>query len=311
MSGDDVVRVKGGVPGASIEVGIGRELPRVLARLFPTRAAKAQARHLVSGEILRKVHVGEALTDADAEYAATVLWDAEARWIRRTEIAIRAARIIDQDSPPELVAGSAEEDAATSEDWITRFWDDAELVSDSVLQEMYAQVLAGEARLPGRSSLRTLRVMRYLDRETAEMFGRLAPAVFDSKWIPRDDRLLSVFDLSFGLILELDDAGLIKAGSSIQWNVDEDPAFSRSGTRIISLENTKELSFDIYPLTKPGEELARVVNAQHKEEQFLEVARWMTMGRADLKASWAELPSPDYEGPRSSLEWIPLYPGSA
>ena len=58
-------------------------------------------------------------------------------------------------------------------DWAARFFSGVQDVSSAEMQELWARVLAGEVRQPGSTSIRTLEILRNLDRRTAKVFQRL------------------------------------------------------------------------------------------------------------------------------------------
>ena len=68
------------------------------------------------------------------------------------------------------------EDHEPNHDWTARFFNEAQDVSSEEMQLLWAKVLAGEVERPGRTSLRTLGVLRDLDRETAVAFRKLCSA---------------------------------------------------------------------------------------------------------------------------------------
>lgn len=315
MSSDDLVKVKSSLSaeGASVELDLSANVPGVLARLFPSVAARSRAKRLISTRILEKVQKGEALDSHDVQYATTVFGEAEAKWMRRQQIAARAATAIEEERrqlqlPPfvgdtEPQSGTA---SATADDWIDKFWDDAELVSDDLLQEIYARILAAEATGPGTCSLRTLRVLRYLDRQTAEYFGRLAPAIFNWDWVPREDKLQEMFGVTYDLILELDDAGLIDSNALISKTVTVERLFIRWGTFVLSLEKSKGLSFASYPLTRAGKDLARVAQVQRQHDHLFAVGRWFGRLKGDMTIQWAVMPNPKWQGSVDALTWSAL-----
>lgn len=57
--------------------------------------------------------------------------------------------------------------------WTSSFSSAAQGVSSDEMQEIWARVLAGEVMSQGRTSVRTLSILRELDQETAKLFRRL------------------------------------------------------------------------------------------------------------------------------------------
>ncbi len=62
------------------------------------------------------------------------------------------------------------EDYEPDHDWTARFFNEAQDVSSEEMQLLWAKVLAGEVERPGSTSLRTLSILRDLDRQTAVLF---------------------------------------------------------------------------------------------------------------------------------------------
>jgi hypothetical protein len=189
----------------------------------------------------------------------------------------------------------------TADDWLTRFWDDAGLVSGEMLQEIYARILASEAVRPGSCSLQTLKVLRYLDRGTAENFAKLMTGVFDLSWVPSDDPLLEELGLTYDLVLDLNDTGLVQSSVAQTYTTDQNSI--RYGKFILHLENCKGLQYGVHPLTRPGKELARIAQVLRSQKNFISTARWISSNKPDVKSRWAEMPHEGWQGSRDQLTW--------
>ena len=70
-----------------------------------------------------------------------------------------------------MLEGTQVEDAEPDHDWTARFFSDVQDVSSEQLQELWAKVLSGEVERAGRTSLRTLGILKDVDARTAELFG--------------------------------------------------------------------------------------------------------------------------------------------
>jgi hypothetical protein len=311
MSSDELLELKGSLSdeGASVELALSKDVPGVLARVFPKFAAKSRARTLLSSLVLEKVQKGQPLDSADIPYVIATFGKAEANWIRMREIAMRAAKAIEEEKRILALLPSPEpsaKPAATADDWISKFWEDAGLVSDEVLQEVYGRILAAEATTPGTCSLRTLQVLRYMDRSTAESFAELVPAAFDWGWVPRDESLHHVLGISYELLMDLDDAGLVDSNPNIVLSVTSSAYVPRYGTLALFMENAAGLEISEYPLTRAGKELARVAQIHRRDEHFFAVARWLQSRKADMRMRWARVPTPTWNGDVDTLTWAPL-----
>jgi Protein of unknown function (DUF2806) len=316
MAGD-LVKARAEVTGsgASGELVLGEALPGVLARLFPGRAARSRATTTVAAIVLEKLRRGEPLSQADLKYAEARFGEDEAKWIRRNQIAARALAALKartQTNSAQLApAGAGEESKGTEEktetsaDWVLKFWADAELVSDQTVQEIYARILASEALRPGMCSLRTLRVLRYLDRETAEAFGKLTHAVFGT-WVPRHRELKEIFGIHHDMLLDLDDAGLIESDANLSKVMPRNRSLIAYGALALRLENCKGLRYPTFPLTRAGIELVRVAQIERDPDKLFLIARWLQAKKPDCRATWADLPYPDWRGPSDKLSWRPI-----
>ena len=65
------------------------------------------------------------------------------------------------------------EDREPNHDWTARFFNEAQDVSSEEMQVLWAKVLAGEVQRPGSTSIRTLGVLKDLDRTAATLFRTL------------------------------------------------------------------------------------------------------------------------------------------
>ena len=63
-------------------------------------------------------------------------------------------------------------DDAPDSDWVARFFDGAQEVSNADMQQLWARILAGEVRQPRTTSIRTLEILRNLDPRVAGTFQR-------------------------------------------------------------------------------------------------------------------------------------------
>ena len=114
-------------------------------------------------------------------------------------------------------------DSEPDHDWTARFFNEVQDVSSEEMQSLWAKVLAGEVQHPGSTSIRTLGILKNLDRNTAQRFRKFCSVCMfltpDGKHI-LDARVpslggnaahnsLELYDLSFGVLNRLNESGLI------------------------------------------------------------------------------------------------------
>ena len=102
------------------------------------------------------------------------------------------------------------------EDWLNRFVDNAERISDKDVQSLWSKILAGEANTPGKFGVRTLEILSNMDRQDAQVFQQLATLCLnienDSFFAVVPDpfsELVKETGLNFELLGHLDSIGLI------------------------------------------------------------------------------------------------------
>ena len=88
------------------------------------------------------------------------------------------------------------DDHEPDHDWTARFFNDIQDVSARETQRLYAKILAGEVERPGSTSVKTLGILRGLDRSTAMLFGVLRSVSMSV--LTDDDHILDVRVLSLG-----------------------------------------------------------------------------------------------------------------
>lgn len=248
------------------------------------------------------------------DWVAENVSDSSARTLRRLQIVNRAAHALEGQQaakslppiPADASASSPSPGAATASDWITKFWDDAGLVSDQLVQEIYARILVGEAAKPGTCSLRTLRTLRYMDRLTAERFKMLLRGVISASWVPNAPKLLDTFEIPFDTILDLNDAGLVDSNGSISKTIAADPLLEQYGPWVIRAEGFKGVQVPVYVLTAAGRELAKVAEVSRNSDDLLSIAEWIGTFRLRAGVTWAPLPPPGQIVQLESLQWQSL-----
>lgn len=115
------------------------------------------------------------------------------------------------------------QDHDVDHDWTARFFSDVQDVSSEEMQVLWGRVLAGEVERPGNTSIRTLGILKNLDRTAAQLFKILCSLCISVRLshIPfTEARVISLggdagnnalkeFGLDFGALNLLNEHGLI------------------------------------------------------------------------------------------------------
>ena len=170
---ENLLRVKADATG--LDVSVGRSLPNLLGRLLPTKfRARRSVSDAITERILEKIRADEEFDEAEVAFAEDVLNDQASKYIRLKQIQTRAFNLLEESPITRLLEeghGDESSTSQTSDDWVNKFREDASLVDDELVREIYARVLKEETQRPTAFSLRTLGVLRYLDRDAATAFG--------------------------------------------------------------------------------------------------------------------------------------------
>lgn len=242
------------------------------------------------------------------------------KYIRLKRV-VEGAGLFAQSNPPLLKAAEtgADQDnpeqqrAETSDDWINKFREDASLVDSDLVREIYSRILAQEARTPKAFSLPTLGVLRYLDMEVAQAFGRLQNAMITRSGVPKRRKTGDVLDacgLSHTDMVMLDDAGLVNSSISTLLSIKgQKEGFLEltAHQRIVRIRRPDgsdlHNAFDVLLLTPAGVELAKIADCEPKKEVFEALINWIQTSAPGLELTIAKLPSRDWDGDPTTLVW--------
>ncbi len=168
-------------------------------------------------------------------------------------------------------------------DWVTRFFDSVADVSSDEMQQIWGKILAGEVNNPGMFSLRTLEAVRNMSQNDAEMFVAIAPflVAFDSEvLITSNTELLVKYNLSYGIIMALDECGLINSSGTLSFNVQltkeqSKPMYTAERIAMLQcvLEEGNKISFGVHTLTRAGKELRSILNINPNNDYFVDLAK--------------------------------------
>ena len=331
---DQLVHVDAGVSseGARLGLTVSKEFPGVLGRILPVRwTANRQATRVICDGIVGKLSQGEELTAAERAFVDEEMDSRIGNFFRRRRIELRAAEIVDErlSAGEEPMPGGYEGEALlpenafeqpestsqkqTAPDWEYKLRDDAGHVDDEMIRELYSQILAEESMRPGAISLRTLGVLRYLDRETAETFLKAVSILINRYLIPGgedDEGVQEAAGLRHIDLLNLTDAGLINAGYSatprstkVSWKV---TLSGQLQAVIIRREDDQEFALRLsgHVLTPAGLQLSRLVPITPSDgvsNALLKSLRERSPAEATI---WlAKIPSRRWNGKGSELSW--------
>ena len=170
-------------------------------------------------------------------------------------------------------------DVPVDEDWISRFFNYAENISNEEMQGLWGRILAGEIRKPKSYSLRALDILRNLSTEEAETFIKFGSFAIHSGGTAfllnfKDEKLLEKeYHLNFTERLLLEELGLL-AANDLQFkllkteNTSRQIAFIIGRTVVVheKLKEKPEQQLQVLVFTKIGQELLQLIDISPKKE---------------------------------------------
>lgn len=154
-------------------------------------------------------------------------------------------------------------------DWMNRFLNVTQDVSEDQMQEVWGKVLAGEVNKPGTFSLRTMELLKNLSKGEAELFRQ-----YVQFRVTVDDNFFYVFPNTIcdfgGGCRRWSDSVFLRELRLVQTGIytitfvcaEDEPLKFQYGGQSFQLYGTKtntELSISCFPFTSSGEELSKLI----------------------------------------------------
>lgn len=181
-------------------------------------------------------------------------------------------------------------------DWLNFFEGYAEKASSEKVRSLWARILAGEIRRPGRFSLRTLRFLSEIDTATAQLFEKYATVRLQSDFIFREEDLS---DQRLLELIELEEAGLLQeANGHLQQNlgVQNNVAHWVGEHSVLILKTKNEggkIAVPLAKISRIGAELCALLPKQDDQVFFIKVADYLFSKEEITEAQIAVLISRD------------------
>ena len=183
-------------------------------------------------------------------------------------------------------------DHEPDDDWTARFFDDVQDVSSEDMRKIWARILAGEVKDPGRTSLRTLETLRNMTKRDAEVFQHFCAYVMNSEFVFHQRESYGggppLYEaLSLTNLLQLQEWGLISAERELIRNLSWDSfgriylGYVRGMLQITKTkDHDRDLAFPVISLTSVGRELCPAVDSTSRMDYLQAFAKYLEpMGR--------------------------------
>ena len=175
-------------------------------------------------------------------------------------------------------------------DWTARFFDCVQDVSSEDMRGLWAKILSGEVESPGRTSLRTLDILRNMTARDARLFKEVCDLVIDDYYIFCPDEYRKNHDvLMYGKIIHLNNCGLLNEGPFLSRNIEFtgsekfiDLLYQDYILRISPTKKLTTLSMPIVLLTSSGGEICKILDCSIQFEYLQFIAKFLRANNCDL-----------------------------
>ena len=179
------------------------------------------------------------------------------------------------------------------EDWIMRFFNSVQDISDEKMQEFWGKILAGEIKNPGSFSLRSLDAMTKMSKNEAKLFMNMSKYIIKINGnlvILNDEDLNKRFSITYGHIVALDEYGIIDSNTMmfLEFKINEKKdckIIYDSQSLIAYSKEEKKIVIPIFKLTKIGKDIYKIAKGQVDNTYFHEVTKFLEKGNKDVSFS--------------------------
>ncbi|MGN7784469.1 DUF2806 domain-containing protein [Niabella sp. 22666] len=194
------------------------------------------------------------------------------------------------------------EDTPVDDDWMGRFFNIAEDISNEEMQMLWGKILAGEIKRPKSYSLRTLELIKNLSKEEATIIMKVANFVLrvgnDYFLHKGDGNLLEKFGITYHDIALLTEVGIIQPGDFVSYTLNKTvipvktPIIYGSLVMIIERQaNASEISIPLHLFTKTGVQVLKLLEISPSFEYLKATA--LSLQKEDTTLKYGNLISDD------------------
>jgi hypothetical protein len=192
----------------------------------------------------------------------------------------------------QLVENSKVNDEPVKEEWLNRFFNIVEEISDEELQKLWGKILAGEIRTPQKFSIRTLDVVKNLDKDEANLIVDMR------KYYIMDIYGYTIFkdinSVPFGRLSRLIELGIINPSPGLKQHEVYEKELRFSFNKYIVFVNKKSnvskgmVSYIGYMFTKAGHDISELLELTDTPFEYME-AFARTINNHELDITYAKV----------------------
>lgn len=176
-------------------------------------------------------------------------------------------------------------------DWFMRFFEAVGNVSDDMMQNLWAKILAGEVARPSTFLLRTIDIVRNLSKRDAELFIRICSHSFmassSNYFLPNEKEFLESVGIKYIDIMKLSELGLLFNDATIIFNIsisNKPKLLINSNSLIMFITsasgNSEEASIGQYPFTEVGKELSTLISEGPSDDDYIKYGQSLSRNKS-------------------------------
>lgn len=190
-------------------------------------------------------------------------------------------------------------------DWMFRFFNSVENISNEDMQKIWGHILAGEIKSPNTYSYRTLEKLKNMTQQEAEHFQLVSSLALKHStkfFILSNEELMNRQGVYFIHLLELEECGLMTAQTvSLNLKVSADKADAIFNSQVIGLINGKEdqiqkLTIPVHVFTESGNQLMKAICPQVNKQYILDCLELIREKNKDYICTAHNIESIDEDG---------------
>ena len=204
----------------------------------------------------------------------------------------------------ELIGDNQVSQEDVNEDWLLRFFNSIQDISNEDMQHLWGKVLAGEIKNPNTFSIRSLDALSKMTKEEAQLFAELQPYMISYRGtvaILNDDDLNKKYNISYSEILKMSECNLIDSSGLMNITLTiakEHPLNIIYDMELLKANNeeVKKVSIPIYKLTQTGIDILGVVDKKYDKDYFHDVMKYLENNNKEVSFSLHQIVQKNLDG---------------
>lgn len=192
---------------------------------------------------------------------------------------------------------------AVNEDWLMRFFNSIQDISNEDMQKLWAKVLAGEIKNPNSFTLRSLDTLSKITKQEATLFEELKPYIIKYRGtlaILNDDKINEKYNIFYGKIVEMSECGLIDSSGTMRLTMkvaQQYPFELIYDKKLLKSNNMeeKEIEIPIYKLTQAGKDILGVIGEKYDENYFQDLTNYLARKNQEITFTIHDIVNKDNE----------------